>query len=252
MRFRVLSDLHVDQNKYFELEDKETFTIISGDISKDINQLESWMVQNIHQGLFILGNHDFTGSTSMLEAYEILNKKFPIDNSLSFLQNNYKEIEGKIFVGATLWTDFKLNINNIYRTNSSHYNRLYGFVRGNFNKDQKLSLEITTQEFRKSLLYIEYICNKFLDKDIIVITHHCPSMKCSAPKYINNTLNPALISNLEDFIEKHKNIKAWICGHCHRDPLLTNIGQCKLIMNTRGYCKFNECPNFQQNFVVEI
>ena len=47
MKVRILSDLHLSQNSYFELTDKDIFTIIAGDISKDIFQLKSWLKQNV-------------------------------------------------------------------------------------------------------------------------------------------------------------------------------------------------------------
>ena len=252
MKLRVLSDLHLNQNSYFQLTDKDIFTVIAGDISKDIFQLENWLEQNVRNGLFILGNHDFTGNTNMLDAYSELKEKFPIDKNLTFLQNSYKEIDNKIFVGATLWTDFNLKVNNPTYTQETNKNRLHGYIRGNYSKDIKLSPDITIKEFQKSVTYIDFLCKENPDKDIIVITHHCPSIKCSAEKFIHNIMNPALISDLEDFIKERENIKYWICGHCHRDPIQFEIGQCKILMNTRGYCKFNECPKFKEDFIVEI
>ena len=252
MKVRILSDLHLSQNSYFELTDKDIFTIIAGDISKDIFQLKSWLKQNVKNGLFILGNHDFTGNMNMKDAYFQLKEEFPVTENLAFLQNSYKEIDKKIFVGATLWTDLELKINNpIFEPNKST-NHLHSYIRGNFSKDQKLSPDITIREFNKSLNYIDFLCKENPTKDIVVITHHCPSIKCSAEKFIHNIMNPVLISNLEDFIINRKNIKYWICGHCHRDPIQFEIGQCKVLMNTRGYCKFNECPSFKEDFIVEM
>lgn len=252
MQARILSDLHINQNGNFDLTDKEIFTIVAGDISKDFFQLESWLQQNIKNGIFILGNHDFTGNTNMIDAYRELKEKFPVSNNLTFLQNSCKEIDNKIFVGATLWTDFSLEVNNPMTSKSVIKNLLHGYIRGNFSKEQKLTPEITIKEYMKSINYIDFICKENPDKDIIVITHHCPSIKCSAEKFKNNVMNPALITNLESFILEHKNIKAWCCGHCHRNPIITEIGNCKIIMNTKGYTKYNECPNFDENFIVEI
>ena len=252
MKVRILSDLHINQNGNFELTDKEIFTIVAGDISKDFFQLKSWLQQNIKNGIFILGNHDFTGNTNMVDAYQELKEKFPASSNLTFLQNSYKEIDNKIFVGATLWTDFSLEVNSPMKSKNAIKNLLHGYIRGNFSKEQNLTPEITIKEYKKSINYIDFICKENPDKDIIIITHHCPSMKCSAEKFKNNILNPALITNLEDFILEHKNIKAWCCGHCHRDPIITEVGNCKIIMNTKGYTKRDECPNFDENFIVEI
>lgn len=256
MKIRILSDLHIDQNPKFELKNKNVFTIIAGDISKDYKLTTKWIQENIKEGLFIEGNHAFTDKgPSLQEVYKNLQKNFPLNKDVSFLQNTYKEIDDKIFVGATLWTDFKLGYYYTFNKKDLSYRPLNSYIRGNIIKDDKLkkmTMEDTIKEFHRSIAYIGYICRKFPDKEIIVITHHCPSMLCSAERFRNNILNPALISYLEPFIQEHSNIKAWICGHCHREPLNINLGHCQLLMNPRGYTKYNECPKFNEDFVVEL
>lgn len=256
MQVRILSDLHIDQNREFSLQDKDTFTIIAGDISKDINISINWIRANLKQGLFIEGNHAFINDGPALQTvYDRLQKEFPLDSNVSFLQNSYKEINNKIFIGCTLWTDFKLGGYYSFTKTYGNYRSLDSYIRGNIldnNISRRLTMDDTIREFNKSTAFIDYICKEFPDKEIIVITHHCPSMLCSAPKFRDSILNPALISYLEPFIKEHTNIKTWICGHCHRDPLDTYIGQCRLLMNSRGYTKFNECPKFNENFIVEI
>lgn len=256
MQIRILSDLHIDQNPKFELKNKSIFTIIAGDISKDTSITSQWIGNNLEQGLFIEGNHAFTNNGPCIQqVYSTLSQEFPITNNVTFLQNSYKEINNKIFVGATLWTDFKLGNFYTFTKEFSPYRPLDSYIRGNIQEQgliRKLTVQDTISEFHKSITYIDYTCRKFQDKDIIVITHHCPSMLCSSLRFKNNTLNPALISYLEPFIKKHNNIKYWICGHCHRDPLNTKLEQCTLLMNPRGYTKFNECPNFDENFCIEI
>lgn len=257
MQVRILSDLHIDQNRHLELEDKNTFTIIAGDISKNPNISIDWIRANLRKGLFIEGNHAFTNEGLPLQViYDRLRLSFPIDNNISFLQNEYKEINNKIFIGCTLWTDFKLGGYYSFTKNYGSYRSLDSYIRGNILDEnlqkRKLTMDDTIKEFNKSIAYIDYVCKSNPNKDVIVISHHCPSMVCSAPKFKDSILNPALISYLDPFILSHKNIKAWICGHCHRDPLDTYIGQCRILMNSRGYTNFNECPNFNEDFIVEI
>ena len=55
MKIRILSDLHIDQNPKFELKNKNVFTIIAGDISKDYKLTTKWIQDNIKEGLFKIG-----------------------------------------------------------------------------------------------------------------------------------------------------------------------------------------------------
>ena len=256
MRVRILSDLHLDQNPPFTLTNDDIFTIIAGDISKYTDTTINWVKTNVQRGLFIEGNHAFVKDGMPLqEVYYRLQKAFPLEDKVTFLQNNCKIIEDKVFVGCTLWTDFSLKMK--YHDKYVDPQSLDKYIRGTYidvktGEIKDLTPLNTIKEFKKSLNMIDWVCKIFKNKEVVVITHHCPSLICSAPKFLHNILNPALISDLESFIKERGNIKYWICGHCHRDPLDTYIGQCRLLMNTRGYTKFNECPNFDPNFIVDI
>lgn len=258
MQIKFLSDLHIDQDSKdnpFELENRDIFTIIAGDISRSPEKTKDWIKKNLTSGIFIAGNHAFPDDKySLQEVYSFYKDEFPLSGDISFLQNNYKIIENKVFIGCTLWTDFSLNIQG--DLNYLHNKKISNVITGNYQEEDgrkvKLTPFHTIKEFKKSINYIDYISKKFPDKDIIVISHHCPSIKCSAIKYLSNPLNPMMITDLENFIKEHINIKYWFCGHCHRDPLNVNINQCNLIMNTRGYLKFKECPNFNSNYIIEI
>lgn len=257
MKIRVISDLHIDVNKdSFQLENKELFTVIAGDISGNTELTTKWVKENLQEGIFVEGNHCTYDGEPLQQVYEVLKANFPLKEKVSFLQNTYKIVGDYVFAGATLWTDFKLDSIGFYsqkvaskRMNDYRYGKIVDEVT---RKERKLRIIDTIDEFRKSIKFINSTCKVFPDKKIVVVTHHCPSMMCSSELYVNSMLNPAFISNLEPFIMNHPNIVAWICGHCHRSPIVKDIGNCKLIMNTRGYKYYGEDKHFDPNFVVEI
>ena len=87
MKIRILSDLHSDINNKipYQLEDKDTFTIICGDISGSISKTCKWIDSNIHNGIFVAGNHMFYDEHS-LTVEQILEKytaKYPLEKSVS-------------------------------------------------------------------------------------------------------------------------------------------------------------------------
>lgn len=251
MKIRILSDLHIDAS-YLTLTDKEPFTIISGDTSTSIPKVSNWIKSNVKQGLFIEGNH-YAGCKEMpLQlAYQELQRQFPINDSVSFLQNQYKIIENKVFIGCTLWTDLNFEVSNPF--NYGH--NVQDFYEGTYLEDTNIvpfTIYHSLLEYKKSIEFIQNTINNFPDKDIIIITHHCPSVLCSNNSYKNNIISPVFISNLENFIVNNKNIKAWICGHCHREPLIYKLGNCKIIMNTRGFPHNKGYNSFNQNFIIDI
>ena len=84
-----------------------------------------------------------------------------------------------------------------------------------------------------------------------MITHHCPSIKCTPPAYKNSDINQAFCSNLESFIKDHGNISHCICGHSHWQTSF-ELDDCKIILNARGYCYRDEDKNFDPHLIVEI
>ena len=93
-----------------QLADKDTFTIICGDISGSISKTCKWIDNNIHNGLFVAGNHMFYDEHN-LTIEQILSRystKYPLKKNVSFLNNNHKVINDIVFIGSTLWTDYKL------------------------------------------------------------------------------------------------------------------------------------------------
>jgi len=72
------------------------------------------------------------------------------------------------------------------------------------------------------------------DKPTIVVTHHLPSYQSIHPQWKGSKLNPAYVSELDDFILQHPNIKTWVHGHTHHacDYM---IGTTRVVCNPRGY-----------------
>ena len=84
------------------------------------------------------------------------------------------------------------------------------------------------------------------NKEIVIITHHCPSPRCISDEHKNSNINSSFVSDLESFIETHDNIKCWICGHVH-NQVEEKINNCLLVCNPLGYMKRDENPNWTIN-----
>lgn len=284
MKIRLMSDLHLCVNneryKAFRLADVDTFTLIAGDISADVNQTVRWINDNVKNGLFIEGNHICYNHRphSIQYFHRELSNYYTMDANVSFLQDNYKIVDDVVFVGGTLWTDMRLtadkdekNMDYFYWKATRGLNDYqYGMVnfgdldsengidapnkyRAQLKCKDLVGLEPihTVQMFEKTLSVIDEVCKQFPDKKIVVLTHHAPSFKSIDEAYVNSEVNHCYASNLEDFILDRPNIKAWCHGHvhCHKDYM---IGNCRVMCNPRGYERYHENNEFNTDFVFEV
>lgn len=267
MELRIISDLHLDVNSNFRLQlrNKEKFTIICGDVSGYYEKTSKWIRKNIKKGLFVAGNHIVYNESShsiqhIIATYE---RNYPLTADISFLNNTFKIIDDIVFVGGTLWTDYRLYGDNQQDTYMWFATRnLNDFRWGKFNprgfekNEDKRLLKVLTPEhclkmFYETIKAIDTACKMFPDKKIVVITHHAPSGISIPERYKNNETSPCYASNLEKFILKHPNIKLWCHGHIHSESDYM-IGNCRVVCNPRGYIKYNENKLFDENFTIEV
>lgn len=254
-KIRYMSDLHLDYNHDYpiELKDKNTFTAIAGDISGIHDIGVEWIKNNIHNGVFVEGNHIFYNYDGMTlqDLYKRLEEEFPIDSNVSFLQNTYKKVGNCIIFGATLWTDCRYYGNLMMENLRRHMNDYrYGRYEEK-GEARRLEPEDTVKEFNKSLKVLEKLCDKYPADRIVVLTHHCPSERCISPYYRHSDCNQGYSSHLESFIKSHGNIAAWICGHSHHCTKF-DVDGCKVVMNCRGYVRAGEAEKFKPNSYIMV
>ena len=278
MNIRVISDLHVDVNRSnpLELDDKNTFTVVAGDVTGDPYAAVRWLKDNVHNGIVVAGNHIVYNKMNM--AVESIRDYFamemPIESNLTYLdclaegRTFYKGVGGILFLGSTLYTDYGLPLppqfnahspEQIVTANMREGKRfLNDFVWGNARKnDDEIEplapkhylnwFNETIDAFDKKLAEVERVNP---DAKVVVVTHHCPTVKCVAPHYRGSSVNSSFVSDLEWFIEKHPSIKLWVCGHVH-NRFFVKVGQCSVVANPRGYCCANEDSGWNQNLTID-
>lgn len=264
-KIRIISDLHLDVNKNYPLvlKDKNIFTVIAGDIAGEYNIAKQWLNENINNGVFVGGNHIFYNNErqTLQQLYKRYQNDFPLDNNVSFLQNGFKIIDDIVFVGCTLWTNYRLfGIEETRECLNRMNDFRFGYYEepeytGTYIKYNKVSLLPChlIDEFKKSLDYIDDICKRYVRNKIVIVTHHCPSIKCLSKYYRNGGgISQAYASNLESFIKDHSNIVCWICGHSHNQCDF-KIDGCRIVMNCRGYVDYDSSnKHFNENKFIYI
>lgn len=187
--------------------------------------------------IYIFGNHEYYHS-DFATAFDHIKEKFSYLSNLHILEKESINIDHVTFICGTMWTNFNNN-DHTAKYQIEHSMNDYHIVKNSNrminDRPAKLSADDTYEDHLK---FMEFATNE-LKKDeitnVVMVTHHCPSLVCVPEKYHGDVLmNPGYISDLSEFILDNPKIKNWICGHSH-NRMDFMIGNCNLLMNCRGY-----------------
>ena len=189
--------------------------------------------------IYVMGNHEHYGFR-FDKTYSQLLLNLP--DNVRLLEKESTEIDGVLFIGATLWTDCNKGDPITMMQLRSSMND-YRVVQ-NYYKDKgqyfKLIPEFTYKEHRQTLEYFRGELIRNSHRPVVVVTHHSPSKQSIKPKYQDDYhMNGGYSSDLEQFILDYPQIKVWTHGHTH-DSFDYMIGQCRVICNPRGYVGYEE------------
>ena len=275
----------------FKDSEKDVFTLVAGDVSGNVKLTSRWIGQNIRNGMFIVGNHDPCYNDlgwTIEKQKEFLHGKFPLEANVTFLDEQVGVMSKLIpetnilVVGSTLYTDYKyaddglvafLEHGNerrkmngeseltVEQVNMVMAERGLNDFRWGHVKDENDEMGLKQRYVRPSdyrnwfditFKKISELVEANSDRDIIVMTHHCPSIRCISSQYVGNSMNASYVSDLEGFILSHPNIKAWCCGHVHSvaNEKIGSNGQW-IVCNPRGYEKNMENENWSPNTFLD-
>ena len=269
---------------------RDVFALIPGDVSGNVKGTAKWMGQNIKRGMFIAGNHDPSYNDlgwTIKRQKQYLADKFPVDGNVTFLDEQVGVMSKQIpdtnilVIGSTLYTDYAyadatmkrrvseskswkevaydMNVDdpivaaNLYMASRGLNDFRWGHVEGDFGDKQRTVRPMDYLSwFNITFDRIKELVSQNPDKDIIVMTHHCPTPKCISSQYIGNDMNASYVSNLEEFITSHPNIRAWVCGHVHSQTITTVGENGQLIVcNPRGYERNFEADDWNPNTFID-
>jgi hypothetical protein len=189
--------------------------------------------------IYVMGNHEHYGYR-FDKTYNHLKENLP--GNIHLLEKESIELNGVVFVGATLWTDCN-NADPITMYTLKHSMNDYRVVQNFYpakNLYHKLTPEATFADHVKAKNYISKTAKEAGDKPVVVVTHHSPSRLSTKEKYqADHHMNGGYSSNLEEFILDHPNIKVWTHGHTH-DVFDYPIGDTRIMCNPRGYSGYEQ------------
>lgn len=245
MNFALASDLHLEFKEVdIKKVDSDTL-VLAGDIcvaarigkdsvdGKRIQDFFEDVTTKYRNVVYVAGNHEYYHG-KLHKTDDILAEfatRFP---NLHYLQNDWVEIDGVPFTGATLWTDVNKGCpvtQSTLMSNMGDYRLITNDARGytKLRPTHTLGIHANTKKFFDSKL------KSFWNRMCVVITHHAPSSMSIDPHYVgDHYMNGGYASDLSEFILDNTNIAVWCHGHIHA-PMDYRIGGSRVVSNPRGY-----------------
>lgn len=258
----IASDLHLDvMNHFRRQENKQSIdfdipaevdiVILAGDICEGTSGIE-W-ADNIGKPiLYVPGNHEYYRGN--LEEIEIaLRQSAKASKHVVLLHNDRHDVGNIRFLGSTLWTDYRLENEEINAMSAAEalladhrvISKLDGDKRRLFSAEHAQAIHFRCREWLERQLSIPH------DGPTVVITHHAPHINSVHNMYIGTSpVNAAFSSDLTEIIREH-DIDLWIHGHTHW-TFDYEISGTRIVCNPYGYYPSAEINDFNPNFILEV
>lgn len=262
MRIQVLSDLHLEFGGAGvpPLAPGADIVVMAGDLAP-ARRFSTRLMRRAWKAarhiLYVPGNHEYYGS-NIADAQHIL----ALDCSgcsVTLLDTEAVTIDSIRFIGATLWTDFRLfgeaREPDAHRAAVEGLNDFRGSIRGAGRGDFKTRQDFTTRDAAQRHAAERAFIEEELEQaakdglETVVVTHHAPSPRSIHPRFADDPLVPGYASDLEVVIE-HFQPALWVHGHVHQ-AVDFRIGRTRVLANPRGYDKA-EAVDFVPDLVVEV
>jgi len=199
--------------------------------------LEDYLRYYLQTGIdviFVAGNHEcYTNNPEerLNNLCKTLKTEFP---NLHYLENKKVTLRGVVFGGATLW--YPNQTDNI-RYEAMMPDFQYIKVPGLHPRNWIYGCHEATREFLKT-------CD---DLDVMV-THHMPSSKLIALKWLNSCLNRFFACDVLELLPKRP--KLWVYGHTHERNNHSIFGT-KFLINARGYTNELKDPFYLRTYEIK-
>lgn len=264
MKFHIISDLHLEFAGYTPSAAAMTAdaVILAGDICAGTSAI-AWAA-NAFPGkpvIYVPGNHEYYGydlAKWHSDAARI-QQSFPnvhVCQTDSLLFPNQGGDAPIRVLGTTLWTDFRLYGANRRNYVAERVQRALADYRAISLGSKLLRWQdtLSLHDLYRAWLATEAAAAQSRGEKVIIVTHHAPSLRSSAPIYVDDLVTAGFASDLEAFASQNAHV--WVHGHMHNSSAYS-IGRCMVICNPRGYpprmgqVDF-ENSRFNPDFILEV
>lgn len=238
MKIQIASDLHLDlfpklvgtEPSLIEQTDADVL-VLAGDIHdgyQGIRRFSNWKAGV--ETIYVAGNHEYYG-----HVYKAKQGQMQIcaaEAGVHFLERNAIVINGVRFLGATLWTDYRLfepqyaQLLAMYEARARlNDHRRIRLDKGTFLPLDAFVIHATTR------LWLEEKLKEPFEGKTVVVTHHGPHPNSVHLKYKEELLSAAFVSDMGELLQR---ADLWIHGHVH-DSFDYQVGRCRVVANPAGY-----------------
>jgi len=261
MRFQIASDLHLEMlfrfpgYRIIEPAPDTHALILAGDIHSHthaIRTFSNWPVPVF----YVHGNHEAYDA----HYYGVVKELTRVSKgtNVHFLERAAAEAGAVRILGTCLWTDYALG-GDADMAMRAAAEGLLDHTSIRVGKGAPFTPELALTEHMKSRSWLQARLALPFEGTTVVISHHGPHPKSVHPRYGNQPLNAAFVSDLTPLI---KQADVWVHGHVH-DSFDYMVGKCRVVVNPRGYAlnrktakSSNELewenPAFDAELVIEV
>lgn len=200
--------------------------------------------------LYVMGNHEhYKGRWDRTES--VLRQECARHSNVHLLEQDKMVIDGVVFLGASLWSDFNNGDPLTMLSVKDMMNDYRSITERNGEQYHKLRPQTTLSKHRETVQWLNHMLGE--DKrPTVVIGHHAPSRQSIHEKYQGQFhMNGAFASDLEHLMMDREHIKLWVHGHVHdrHDYMVDNA---RVLCNPHGYPGEASVLGFDPALMVKI
>jgi predicted phosphodiesterase len=267
MKFKLLSDLHMELNRFKHEHHGEDVVLLAGDIhtKNRHHELLNQIPEHVRV-IMIAGNHSYYHGNfqEVNKFFENLHK--PVfeynptyvraDNgypNFTFLNNEAMVIDDIHIYGGTMFTDFELyGIHEQWFTEHDANRGIADFHHievfdANKYEHRQWTIQDHKDEHKKFVRGLEAWLKETEGQKRIVLTHFMPTPRAIPERFRNSNLNPYFCANMERFMGWEG---VWAFGHTH-DSFDEMFGDTRVVCNPHGY-RTENIDGFKPDFIFEV
>jgi Icc-related predicted phosphoesterase len=251
MKIRILSDLHLEFQRWTPPSVPADVVILAGDIDVGTDGVV-WGREQFGDCpvIYVPGNHEYYGREMPATLTKL--RRVAKSNDVHLLDGDATVINGVRFLGATLWTDFALygsEPRSVERAMAIAAQAMvdYRIIRMSGGRMLRAA---DTQNIHWQ--QVEWLTQQLAEPSAfptVVITHHLPHPSSVHAKYAGDGLNPSFASDLSALVCDP--VKLWIHGHTH-ESMDYMVNGTRVVCNPRGYLPQEPNSTFDGGLAVEV
>lgn len=242
MNFELASDIHL---RYFNdlgddfFDPQSSILAVVGDVCECHQLVPGFriferMSETWEHVLYVLGNHEFYGATLSNSMISYVKRVLKPLKNITVLEKESIQIMDTLFVGTTLWSGME-NRNPVVENACRQAISDYTYIRMSDQRGFGRAIQPldTVNQFTKNVKFLRKTLQS-VDSSVVVLTHHAPSYLSVSESFKGSLYNGAFVSDLDNLILDHQQIRVWAHGHVHSEHNY-RLGDCRIVCHPLGY-----------------